>query len=63
MSSRPACTSASIEPSHVLIAKGLSENGAFNCLRFGIGTITNYEDIPLTINSVYNSNNKINQLV
>lgn len=34
VSNGSACTAASIEPSHVLIALGLSETTAFNCIRF-----------------------------
>ncbi|MEP0367793.1 MAG: cysteine desulfurase family protein [Cyclobacteriaceae bacterium] len=37
VSSGSACTSAVIEPSHVLTAMGLNEQEAFCCLRFGVG--------------------------
>ncbi len=41
VSNGSACTSASIEPSHVLQAMGLNEQEAFCCLRFGIGRNNN----------------------
>lgn len=32
-----ACTAASINPSHVLLAKGLDEVAAFSSIRFSVG--------------------------
>ncbi|WP_194976276.1 cysteine desulfurase family protein [Aquiflexum lacus] len=37
VSNGSACTAASIDPSHVLIAMGLDEVRAFNCIRFSLG--------------------------
>jgi cysteine desulfurase len=50
VSNGSACTSASIEPSHVLIAMGLNEIEAFNCIRFSLGINTTKEDIEVTVN-------------
>ncbi|MCF8341963.1 MAG: aminotransferase class V-fold PLP-dependent enzyme [Chitinophagaceae bacterium] len=49
ISSGSACTSASIEPSHVLIAMGLSENMAANAIRFSLGRYTTEEQIVQTV--------------
>jgi cysteine desulfurase len=49
ISSGSACTSASIEPSHVLTAMGLSETMAANAIRFSLGRFTSEEEIIQTI--------------
>lgn len=45
MSSGSACTSASIEPSHVLRAMGVSQDRCFNTIRISIGRSTSDDDI------------------
>jgi len=40
-----ACSSASLEPSHVLLSMGLSHEQAHGSLRFSIGRLTTEEDI------------------
>ncbi|MCP4458030.1 MAG: cysteine desulfurase [Cytophagales bacterium] len=52
VSNGSACTSASIEPSHVLLAMGLSEDEAFCCLRFGLGRHNNFAELEMTIEIV-----------
>jgi cysteine desulfurase len=49
VSNGSACTSASIEPSHVLLAMGLNEKDAFCCLRFSLGKFNSNEEIYLVI--------------
>jgi len=49
VSSGSACTSASVEPSHVLRAIGVPDELAHASLRFGLGRFTTAEEIEYTI--------------
>lgn len=52
VSNGSACTAASIDPSHVLLAMGLSDTEAFSCLRFSLGRFTTEADIIATVEAV-----------
>ncbi|WP_020601862.1 cysteine desulfurase family protein [Spirosoma spitsbergense] len=52
VSNGSACTAASIDPSHVLLAMGLTETEAFSCLRFSIGRFNTEADVVATANAV-----------
>ncbi|MBS1777814.1 MAG: IscS subfamily cysteine desulfurase [Bacteroidetes bacterium] len=52
LSSGSACTSASMEPSHVLQAMGVSDELAHNSLRFSVGRYNTNEQIDYTISTV-----------
>lgn len=54
VSNGSACTSASIEPSHVLIAMGLDENRAFNSIRISLGKFNTIEELDIVIDEVKN---------
>jgi cysteine desulfurase len=52
VSTGSACSSASPEPSHVLLATGLNRTDALSTLRFGLSKFTTEEEIDYTINRV-----------
>ncbi len=51
-SSGSACTSGSLEPSHVLLAMGLSHEVAHGSLRMTLGRMSNEEDIDYVIETL-----------
>ena len=52
VSSGSACSAADPEPSHVLLAMGLSEDMARSSLRFGLGRFTTADEIEFAIGAV-----------
>jgi len=62
ISSGAACTSSTMEASHVLLAMGLSKNEAYSALRFGIGRFNTKEDIEIGANSISRCMQKLEKL-
>ncbi len=62
ISSGSACTSASLEPSYVLRALGLSDELAHSSLRISIGRFTSQEDIDFAIGKIHGAVAKLREL-
>lgn len=62
VSSGSACTSATLEPSYVLRAIGLSDELAHSSIRFSLGRYTTEADIDHIIDEVHNAVSKLREL-
>ncbi len=61
VSSGSACNSANPEPSHVLLAMGLSRQDAYASLRISIGRFTTEEDVDKTIAHIKEQVNRLRE--
>ncbi|MEQ1906959.1 MAG: aminotransferase class V-fold PLP-dependent enzyme, partial [Pirellulaceae bacterium] len=52
LSSGSACSSAEVEPSHVLLALGLAKELAAGSIRFGLGRWTTVEEVDYTADRI-----------
>ncbi len=62
LSSGSACTSAKIEPSHVLRAIGLDEEAAHSTLRFGLGRFNTEEEVDYVAERLIDVVRKLREL-
>ncbi|MBU3656861.1 MAG: IscS subfamily cysteine desulfurase [Rhodocyclaceae bacterium] len=62
VSSGSACTSASLEPSYVLRALGLTDELAHSSIRFSIGRFTTQEDIDFTVDLLHKQIGRLREL-
>jgi len=62
VSSGSACTSASLEPSYVLRALGVSEDMAHTSIRFGIGRFTTEEEVDHVVQLCIKHVNRLREM-
>jgi len=62
VSSGSACTSASIEPSHVLKALGIGDALAHSSIRFALGRFTTTEEIDFAIEQVITTVHQLREI-
>lgn len=62
VSSGSACTSASLEPSYVLRAIGVTEDMAHTSIRFGLGRFTTEEEVNYAIDTILKSVEKLREM-
>lgn len=62
VSSGSACTSASLEPSYVLKALGISEDLAHSSIRFGLGRFTTEQEVDFTLEKTISAVKKLREM-
>lgn len=62
VSSGSACSSRVPEPSHVLLAMGLTQDEAYECLRFSVGRNTTTEEIDLAVVAIADAVSRVRRL-
>jgi cysteine desulfurase len=62
LSAGSACTSGALEPSHVLLAIGLSREAAYRTIRIGLGRFTTKDDIETATDSIVSAHHRLCEL-
>ncbi|MDA8030094.1 MAG: cysteine desulfurase [Alphaproteobacteria bacterium] len=63
ISAGSACTTETVEPSHVLLALGLDEERAHQSIRIGTGRHNNDEEISTAIDSIILATNELRRII
>lgn len=59
LSSGSACTSAEVEPSHVLTSMGLTDDLSFSSIRFSLGRYNTREEIDFSLEQIIDAVNRL----
>ena len=62
ISAGSACTTRTVEPSHVLLAMGMSEEQAHSSIRIGCGRFNTDDDINIAADSICNAVNMLDRI-
>jgi cysteine desulfurase len=62
LSSGSACTSATLDASHVLSALGVDEELAHSSIRFGLGRFTTEEEVDYVGNKIVGAVNRLREM-
>jgi len=62
LSSGSACTSATLDPSHVLMALGVEDELAHSSIRFGLGRFTTEEEVDYVGNKIVKAINRLREM-
>lgn len=63
LSTGSACTTAMVEPSHVILALGYGEERAYGSVRIGLGRCNTRAEVDIVVQSVFETTRSLRQLV
>ena len=63
ISAGSACTTQSVNPSHVLLALGMSDSDAHSSIRIGVGRFNTYDEIKYATNLIISSIDRIKKIM
>lgn len=63
LSTGSACTTVKVEPSHVIIALGYSEERAYSSLRLGLGRENSHADVDFVVRQISEKIKRVKELV
>ena len=63
ISAGSACTTQSVNPSHVLIALGMSDSDAHSSIRIGVGRFNTYDEIKHATNFIISSIHRVKKIM
>ena len=63
ISTGSACTTQSVNPSHVLLALGMNDSDAHSSIRIGVGRFNTHDEIKYATNSIISSIHRIKKIM